>query len=50
MSVRWAAASALGKFGPEAWSAATALTEALEDEDLSVRRAAEEALESIEAE
>jgi HEAT repeat protein len=45
--VRWSAAAALGRFGPEAMSAVPALRRALKDRDELVRRCAREALERI---
>ena len=40
----------LGKIGPEAEDAIPTVTEALKDEDYSVRKAAQEALKKIKAE
>jgi len=45
--VRFRAAYVLGKVGPAAACAEPALREALKDEELTVRMAAEEALRSI---
>ena len=49
-NVRWGAAYALGRIGPDAKDAVPALTEVLKDEDQNVRNSAEEALKRIKAE